>query len=62
MTTSRKIRNAALAILLAIGANTAAKAVMATVIGGRAFGVVVIGVSGLALAAMLLTALLVPQL
>ncbi len=53
---------AALAILLAVGANTAAKAVMATVIGGRAFGVVVIGVSGVALAAMLLTALLVPQL
>lgn len=54
--------NAALAILLAVGANTAAKAVIATVIGGRAFGVVVIGVSGVALAAMLLTALLVPQL
>jgi len=54
--------DAALAILLAVGANTAAKAVIATVIGGKAFGVVIIGVSGLALAAMLFAAVLAPHL
>lgn len=60
--TSITADDAALAILLAVGANTASKAVMATVIGGKAFGVVVVGVSSLALTAMLLTALLAPQL
>ena len=60
--TSISAGDAALAILLAVGANTASKAVLATVIGGRAFGIVVVGVSALALAAMLSTALLVPQL
>ena len=60
--TSITADDAALAILLAVGANTAAKAVIATVIGGKAFGVVIIGVSGLALAAMLFAAVLAPHL
>jgi len=60
--TSISAGDAALAILLAVAANTASKAVLATMIGGRAFGIVVVGVSVLSLAAMLLAALLVPQL
>lgn len=47
--------DAADAILLAVGVNTASKATMAVVVGGRAFGIVVGGVSVLVLAAMLLT-------
>ena len=60
--TSITADDAALAILLAVGANTAAKAVLATVIGGKAFGVVIVGVSGLALTAMLLTTVFAPHL
>jgi hypothetical protein len=36
--------------------------VLATVIGGKAFGVVIVGVSGLALTAMLLTTVFAPHL
>jgi uncharacterized membrane protein (DUF4010 family) len=60
--TSITADDAALAILLPVGANTAAKAVLATVIGGKAFGVVIVGVSSLALTAMLLTTVFAPHL
>jgi uncharacterized membrane protein (DUF4010 family) len=52
--------DAAQAVLLAVGVNTAAKAVMATVVGGRAFGGIVVGASALVLAGMVAAVLLVP--
>lgn len=54
--------DAALAILLAVGANTASKAVIAAMVGGRSFGIVVGSISALVLIAMLAAHLLVPPL
>lgn len=48
------------AVLLAVGANTASKAAMAVVAGGRTFGLIVAAVSTLALAAMFGAVLMVP--
>jgi uncharacterized membrane protein (DUF4010 family) len=53
--------DAAQAILLAVGVNTASKAAMAAMVGGRAFGIVVGSVSVLALAAMAVAFVLAPM-
>jgi uncharacterized membrane protein (DUF4010 family) len=53
--------DAAQAILLAVGVNTASKAAMAAMVGGRAFGIVVGSVSVLVLAAMAVAFVLAPM-
>lgn len=52
----------ALAILVAVGVNTVSKAVMATIVGGRTFGAIILSASFLTLGAMMAAHFLMPQI